>query len=273
MPQVRRDRPPLARVRRRSQAASSRAIHPLKALGAAPNVQGVLPRANVCRRPALAHQRRLRVSLARSGPQPAAGEEQGARDDEAERKELGRDHGADRGPDEDCRDDQPIRRCWTAPPHQELPTHDGERNAKAAGGDDGSRRGIHPPTLARPACAGLNATGVTGAPPPDRKEKAPRPGGAGGLCSRRAGGASSLSAGRSPRRYGGCEGNGRGRDHRPAPKGLDQSSSLSDGPTSSSSTIRPAFLRTACSISSEMSGLALRNSRALSRPWPIRWEL
>ena len=51
----------------------------------------------------------------------------------------------------------------------------------------------------------------------------------------------------------------------------DYSSSGSGPPTSSSSSMTALAPRTACSMSLAMSGLALRNSRTLSRPWPMRW--
>ncbi len=51
------------------------------------------------------------------------------------------------------------------------------------------------------------------------------------------------------------------------------SSPSSGPPTSSSSSIFWEDLRTAASISLARSLLAFRNSRTLSRPWPIRWLL
>lgn len=51
------------------------------------------------------------------------------------------------------------------------------------------------------------------------------------------------------------------------------SSPSSGPPTSNSSSIFWEDLRTAASISLARSLLAFRNSRTLSRPWPIRWLL
>lgn len=56
--------------------------------------------------------------------------------------------------------------------------------------------------------------------------------------------------------------------------GKSYSSSPSSGPpTSSSSSILREDLRTATSISAARSLLFFRNSRTLSRPWPMRWLL
>ena len=114
-----------------------------------------------------------------------------------------------------------------------------------------------PPPLRgpRPARAGVRARLF--------ETKKGRPGVAGRPLTRRPHGrrAGALRRGETPPR------------RRPAWCGDQSSMASSEGPTSSSSTTLPAFLRTAVSISSARSGLALRNSRTLSRPWPMRWLL